>query len=464
MTSPRLRLAVALGALLLATSVAHAQSWTELSVSGPGDRGNPSMVFDELRGVTVLFGGSNSTQTFEDTWEFDGVTWTQVATTGPGYRSTPGIAFDSVRGVTVLFGGVDVNGYYNDTWEWDGVAWTQVATSGPPSRTSAAMAFDPVRGVCVLFGGKRHLPFQTNFSDTWEYDGAAWTQVFASGLAHRANAGLAWDGNNERILLVGGWAVDVPPLFGTQVYNSTYAYDGANWTFTGSMPVTTTLHGMLWDSTACKNVVYGGWNALVSNHNAEYDGTSWSLVTPIATFANPRYSFGWVHDSKRGVNVRYGGRYLSGSSYSWYQDTREYIPAKAAECASLSGDVTGVSLGAGGVQTLLLDAGPAFANAYYLVAMTGSGTSPATPFGAVLVPIVPDALTTFSVFNPDVLPLSGFQGTLGPDGKGTASVTIPSGSYPTLTGLRVHTAFIALDPSTGQATFASNPEALDLLP
>ena len=33
------------------------------------------------------------------------------------------MTFDSARGVTILFGGGDDNQLFNDTWEWDGKTW-----------------------------------------------------------------------------------------------------------------------------------------------------------------------------------------------------------------------------------------------------------------------------------------------------------------------------------------------------
>lgn len=452
---------VVLSISLAACSAVSAQSWTEPSVSGPGQRGNASVVFDEQRGVTVLYGGSNATQTFDDTWEFDGATWAQVATTGPSYRSSPAVAYDSIRGVMVLFGGVDSNGYFEETWEWNGSVWTQVPVSGPPSRVDAAMGFDPVRGICVLHGGERHLPWVTEFQDTWEYDGISWTQNFGGGLAHREKAAMAWDGVNQRLLLAGGWALN---SFSTIIFDSVYAFDGVSWSYAGTMPAKTTLHGMLWDPRAQKVVVHGGWNTFSTNRTMEYDGSTWSIVAPVAgTLVPARYSFGWVHDARRGVNLMYGGRNLSGSSYSWFDATREYLPTKTSGSSSLTADLTGVSLALGGSQTLSLDAGASHAGEAYVMAATASGIWPGTPYGGFLIPLVSDGITSASLANPHGGPLSGFAGVLGTQGEATATLTFPAGGYASMIGKRIHTAFVAFD-SAMQPVFVSEAEALDLLP
>ena len=60
--------------------------------------------------------------------------------------------------------------------------WVQVnSTQAPPGRQLAAMSFDSRRGVTVLFGGSDAQigstgPQPPNFSDTWEWDGATWSQ------------------------------------------------------------------------------------------------------------------------------------------------------------------------------------------------------------------------------------------------------------------------------------------------
>ena len=448
---------------LLWSATLSAQSWTDLGIPGPGDRGSMSVVYDKARGVTVLYGGSDGTQSFSDTWEFDGTSWTQVATTGPSLRWSPSIAYDSVRGVTVLFGGYDSAGFYSDeTWEWDGVSWTLVPVVGPPSRSDASMGFDPVRGVCVLFGGERHLPWVTEYSDTWEYDGNSWTQVWAGGLGHRENAPMCWDGINQRLMIAGGWSLN---SFSTTVYNSCYAYDGSNWSYIGAMPSPVTLHAMLWDAAACKVVVQGGWNVYSTNRTMEYDGTGWSTVAPSVGPAAPyRYSMGWVHDTRRGVNLMVGGRHLSGSSYSWYGDTREYLPTKNAACVVLSADVNAISMAAGGTQTFTLDAGPSFAGANFGMALTTSGIWPLAPYGGLQVPLVPDPITTWSLANPNSAPLSGFAGTLDASGRATASLTVAPNAFPAYVGSRIHTAAVVFHPTTGQPSLASNAEALDIHP
>ena len=94
-------------------------------------------------------------QNFGDTWMFDGTNWTLATTSGPSPRW--GAAMATLNGSVVLFGGnrydgSNDEGYAEDTWIFDGAAWTQVSASGPPARDSAAMA--AINGKIVLFGGR----------------------------------------------------------------------------------------------------------------------------------------------------------------------------------------------------------------------------------------------------------------------------------------------------------------------
>src|SRR5258708_2880459 len=157
----------------------NGEFWTQVEDIGPAPRGSHAMAYDVARAQVILFGGNLSPNPFAgpsdpngDTWAWDGQAWTQVADTGPSARrSASRMAYDSARDRVVLFGG-DGNsnvGFPQDTWEWDGAGWTQTATDGPPGRRTPAKAPDNVRDRLGLFGGKG-----PDFSDdTWEFDGVA---------------------------------------------------------------------------------------------------------------------------------------------------------------------------------------------------------------------------------------------------------------------------------------------------
>ena len=98
------------------------QDWTQLLDSGPPRRISHALAFDSIRNRMVLFGGAGDS-IFQDTWELDGQDWTQREDTGPPACSEHGMAFDSVSERVILFGGIGGTSgtqTFGDTWAWDG--------------------------------------------------------------------------------------------------------------------------------------------------------------------------------------------------------------------------------------------------------------------------------------------------------------------------------------------------------
>jgi hypothetical protein len=113
------------------------------------------------------------------------------------------MAYDAARGVTVLFGGGTASGGTSDTWEWNGTAWTQRAVSGPSPRQSHAMVYDAVRGVSVLFGGVGDHGILSG--ETWEWNGTTWTQRLGVGPSPRYGHAMSFDAARAQTVLFGGF-------------------------------------------------------------------------------------------------------------------------------------------------------------------------------------------------------------------------------------------------------------------
>ncbi len=182
-------------------------NWAQLVTSNaPAGRSYHAMTYDAVRNRTVVFGGlGNANATLGDTWTFNGVDWTQVATTlAPSARRGAGFAFDSTRGVSMLFGGGNGTATTADTWTFDGTAWTQRTTTAAPSaRWQPAMTFDAIRNRILLHGGA-DTAYATNYGDTWEWDGNAWSQTATTGPSARHGAGIAYDTRRGAVVLAGG--------------------------------------------------------------------------------------------------------------------------------------------------------------------------------------------------------------------------------------------------------------------
>ncbi len=187
--------------------VADGGAWSLWAPVGmvPAPRYEPAFAFDSARGRAVLFGGSTgSAVNFADTWEWTGGGWELRADAGPPADPGRALAYDAARRRSVLFGGSS-----SDTWLWDGAAWSRAGDGGvaPAPRGGHAMAFDPVRQRTVLFGGATS---SGPSDEVWEWDGAAWSQASADsagGPAARMGASMTFDTRRGKVLLISGNAV-----------------------------------------------------------------------------------------------------------------------------------------------------------------------------------------------------------------------------------------------------------------
>ena len=76
------------------------------------------MAFDIVRQQIILFGGYKDTDSFNETWLFDGLTWSKLVTENqPSVRTGQMFFFDATSNSVILFGGFHDLNFYNDTWE-----------------------------------------------------------------------------------------------------------------------------------------------------------------------------------------------------------------------------------------------------------------------------------------------------------------------------------------------------------
>lgn len=298
---------VGVGALVMlcAAPAVPAQSWSQAHpASSPPAQIQAKVAFDTARSVAVLY-GQDGAGTSSSLWEWNGSSWaTRVAATMP-LRWGPGIAFDPVRGRLLLFGGLNSAALLNDSWEWDGTAISQRQfLVAPPSRWMPAMTFDAAGGRILMFGGIGGA--FAALTDTWEYDGFGWTEVFPatvpSGIPALSPPHLQYCGLTATAVLLTG------RLNGSY---ATWEWIGSNWVGRPQAVDPTDVHQLLqWN---------GGTGLLaVSNATApptlwEYGAGGWS-----AGFAIPAPTSMWgsaaCYDSVRDEIVAFGGHDLQGAA------------------------------------------------------------------------------------------------------------------------------------------------------
>tara|TARA_R110002096_G_scaffold177707_3_gene354440 strand:+ start:1351 stop:2802 length:1452 start_codon:yes stop_codon:yes gene_type:complete len=416
-----------------------AAQWSQVTTAtNPGQVRDGAMAFHNNSGNTVLFGGWPA---LSDTWVYDGANWSNAspATTPPG-RSETAMASDFVRGVVVMFGGV---GAMSDTWEWDGTDWTNMAPAvSPPGRQGHVMAYDSARGVTVLFGGTANPNTPSEFSDTWEWDGATWTQVTtANAPFETAYSCMCYDSARSVCVLTGGTS-----LFGAPD-QSTWEYDGVNWVnrtaAVGPAPSATPGLGVqnakiVFDTTRGVSMLYGGRtpNGTFSTDTFEYDGSAWSIVASGTPSSRTRNMMSF--DMARGVPVIYGG--LTGNFQTWFLETWEYSATVSASytvfgagCAGTNGVPSNSASGLPVLgSTMVIDIGNMPAPELMVMVLGLGVISPSVDLGFVGAPGCPAHVTA------DVLLLIN-----GSAGSASFSLAVPS--TPALSGFELHTQAIVVE-------------------
>ncbi len=307
--------------------------WENRSSAGgqtPETAGRP-MVFDPVRGVTVLFGGS----TGNETWEYDGSNWQKKnPQISPDARAYHSLVYHAARDRVILFGGANTKGtLLNDLWEWDGFEWHRIETTGvlPDARQQHAAAFDGARNEMVVFGG---LKSNSALNDTWVWNGVSWIRKYPATVpSARFLHAMAYDPLRERTVVFGGQL----PFTNQYCYDGsgswqfcggTWEWDGENWVQTTPSfgPVRRAGHTMAYDMKKQKVILFGGRSAnSVNCENSgsaychalwEYDGTSWSGYTPPEKPAAQDLA-AMTYDSRRNMTLLLTNNSFNDGSETW---------------------------------------------------------------------------------------------------------------------------------------------------
>ncbi len=264
--------------------------------------------------------------------------WSGISTTNtPPARRAAAITFDTARSKTVYFGGF--NGVdRNDTWEWSpAIGWAPVFIfASPPIRRNATMVFDTVHNNSLLFGGQHGPGNGSARGDTWTWNGTTWTQVTtAISPSPRYLHGLAFDASRGRAVLFGG-TNDASSDFNGE----TWEFDGFNWNqvYTTHAPVGRFGHAMFFDANSQRVVLFGGrTGASTADQSSEtwlYDGSDWTMQN-LSVSPPPMQEMATTYDTSLRRGVIAGG--ISGTTnqgrvwvylgFNWYHLHQTPLPA-----------------------------------------------------------------------------------------------------------------------------------------
>jgi hypothetical protein len=243
-------------------------TWTQrCSPRAPGPRVVHGLVFDESRGVLVLFGGHDGTNVLGDLWEYSsGGPWQKITLPGePPARAAAFMAYDRTRKRTVIFGGVDAAGVVKgDVYEYDGKAWYGPLTAtgpGPRNNSGSGAAFVDARALVpamrdrvVIFGGSSTADDDSPNDECWAWDGASWTSICtACTKLPRTAAALVYDPATGRAVSINGWGGD-----GVWEIAGTIEHFGNAWLGSSQLPGIRDTAGAAFDVKRNRIVDYGG--------------------------------------------------------------------------------------------------------------------------------------------------------------------------------------------------------------
>jgi hypothetical protein len=211
----------------------------------------------------------------------------------PSFLGDPAAACD-IRGYVMVYGTTSSG---SQTWQFDGATWTQCfpANNAPPLG-APMMALDLWRGRLVLVANWPAL-------ETCEWDGTDWHYL---NPVHRPSSrmafGLAFDPSAGKVTLYGGAVFGSPVVYS----NETWQWDGVDWTLLPATANAAANMGMCEDLVRGRIVMFGGNNHGVALGTTwEWDGATWTMRLP-STSPSPMYFAKMASDPASGQPLMLG--------------------------------------------------------------------------------------------------------------------------------------------------------------
>lgn len=248
---------VAVGSLIPGTLVLRAGIWT--TVATPTPYGIQDLVYDpSLGGVIALSADQTAGTTQDHLW--NGSSWQPLPANVRPIHVWSSFVRDERRSRLVAF--VATMALAVETWEWDGATWTQVTPAvQPPARFGAALGWDPNSQRVLLFGGNDAQTLAL-LTDLWEWDGTNWLQRQpATTPVAVAGYVLAWDRARRQTVL---WS---------RLGARDYAWSGSDWIPCHEGPVDAFDAAI--GTEPLRNVVVH----LAAGTTSEWDGVRWRTWT-----------------------------------------------------------------------------------------------------------------------------------------------------------------------------------------
>ncbi len=208
--------------------------------------------------------------------------------------------------------------------------WTQLTPAVAPSARAGAIGVSDGSNI-FLFGGKPTST--TEVDDLWRFDGATWTNITpASGPMPPARDwyGCVYDTVRGRLVLFGGRSTALAADLG-----DTWEFDGTSWTLMtpAHSPSPRRWTAMCFDALRNETILFGGATGTTYyNDTWSWNGTDWTQLAP-ATAPGIRARGAMSYDITRGEAIYFGGRNAAGplgDTWKWNGTDWSLIPTANA--------------------------------------------------------------------------------------------------------------------------------------
>ncbi|GAA4277934.1 hypothetical protein JJQ60_20780 [Aquimarina mytili] len=291
------------------------------------------MAYNSKDANVYLFGGASEKEVLSDLWIWNSINWEKIIVEdGPEPRTFSSMIYDKANHRLVLFGGSkvlfgknpDLKNLLNDTWEFRNNHWKKLTPRNAPSpRAESAMVYDENHQTIVLFGGYKIQDDEyIKLGDTWEFRNDEWHLVSTEGPSERHGVSMAYDTNNESVILFGGSTID--KQYG-ESKGETWKWNGAQWNkLEIKQPHGIFNSNMVYDKELKKLIRFGGWNGESRvNETWSLDNNTWNILK-IDHKPTSRNHSNMVFDKKRKKIILFGGH----DGKNIFGDTWEFVNHK----------------------------------------------------------------------------------------------------------------------------------------
>lgn len=275
-----------------------------------------SMIYDSKNKQVLLFGGADEKQVYGDLWKLNNSGWELVKTSkSPEPRTFASLVYDEDEQRIVLFGGNKVlfgnkknpAKMFGDTWEFKGGNWRKLEISeSPEPRAEAAIAYDSLEKRIILFGGYKLVNGKVRkLNDTWELKGDKWERLNDSFISPRNGAALSFDKKLKKVVLFGGSTPDKE--YGEKT-GETWVLEGGAWrNLKIEQPANIFNSNMVFDEKSKQTFRFGGWNGTERiNETWIFKDQAWTKLN-LKTNPPARNHSAMVYDSNLKQVILFGG-------------------------------------------------------------------------------------------------------------------------------------------------------------